>query len=721
MTQHNAQELQEKILAFLKRYPTETFKSKELARRLGIRDEKTYQRFKEQLRFLQDKGAILRLRGKKYAHLYQPEIVRGILRRTRNGAIVTVSDTGEEITLAHSEVEEAYDGDVVEISVYPQTEKQKKRGKPREGELLRILERPVQTIVGIVEQVRKQYVVIPVSKNLSQEISVSPAALNGAREGEKVVVELLPSRKRHGLPEGRVVEILGKPGKFSTELTAVVHEFHLPLSFPAEVLAEAEALSATISAEEIARRKDFRNSLTFTIDPEDAKDFDDALSIKKRPDGAYDLAVHIADVSHYVQEGSALDKEALKRGTSVYLPNGVIPMLPERLSNNLCSLRPDEDRLTYSVCLTVSPLGAVKNYTIVESIIRSKRRFSYEEVQEILDRAEGGKSLPVHAEPFRESLQHLRRLSATLTKKRLREGSIDFETEEVKFKFDEKGKPVEIVKKVRLASHRLVEECMLLANRVVARHIGLPKEERHPQPFLYRVHDAPDPQRVVELARFVKKFGFSLNVEKGVSSKELQRLLDAVKGSEVENIINEIVLRSMAKAVYSENNIGHYGLGFDYYSHFTSPIRRYPDLVVHRMLKRYHAGVHPHEREKLRVILPAIAKQSSERERVAMEAERTAVKVVQVEYMKNHLGDEFAGVISGVAPYGIFVQLSDILVEGMVHVREMMDDYYTYDEKQYALVGRSSKKVYRLGDVVRVKLIRINAEDRQLDFSLVTE
>jgi len=721
MTTNNDVELQHRILQFLERYPTEQFKSKELARRLGIRDESTYQQFKQELRFLQDKGALLRYRGKKYGYRYVPEVVQGTLRLVKTGGVVAILDSDVEVFIEESDIDSAYDGDTVEVTLYPQSTKQKVRDKIRKGKVTRVLEHSSRTVVGILEKVRKQYRVIPDSKNLTQEIFIQSNELLGAHAGDKVVVEIVPKNKSHALPEGKVIEVIGKAGALSTELQSVAREFHLPLEFPPEVIHEADTLSSAIPQDEIHRRQDFRNLLTFTIDPEDAKDFDDALSIELLPDGNYLLGVHIADVSYYVREGSALDIEALKRGTSVYFPNGVIPMLPERLSGNLCSLRPNEDRLAYSVSMVVSPRGAVKEYKIEQSIIQSKRRFTYEEVEELIKQDKKGNKLSQKDAPFISSLKMLYKLSNVLTKNRLRKGSIDFETAEVRFRFDETGKPSEVEKKIRLESHRLVEECMLLANRVVARHIGLPKPEQQVQPFLYRVHDAPDPQRIQELALFVKKFGFSLNVEGGVSSKELQQLLNQVKGSEVENVINGIVLRSMAKAIYSDHNIGHYGLAFDYYAHFTSPIRRYPDLIVHRMLKRYSGGIAPSVREELRRRLPAIAKQSSDRERLAMEAERTAIKVVQIEYMKDHLGDEFQAVISGVAPYGIFVELNDSLAEGLIHVRDMMDDYYGYNEKQYALVGRRTKNIYRLGDAVTVKLVRVNPEQRQLDFMLVSK
>jgi len=424
-------------------------------------------------------------------------------------------------------------------------------------------------------------------------------------------------------------------------------------------------------------------------------------------------------VSFYVKEGGEVDREALKRGTSVYFPNMVVPMIPERLSNMLCSLRPDEDRLTYSVLMTVTAKGTVKEYDIVESIIRSKRRFSYEEVENILDVPAGQTSAAGVDEKTLASVHAMQKLSAMLTKKRLKEGSIDFETAEAKFHFDEEGKPSEIHKKARLRSHRLVEEFMLLANQVVARHIGLAKKEDHRKPFLYRIHDSPDPDRIRELAAFVEPFGYKLRVDVGVPSKDLQKLLDQVQGTEVENVINKVALRAMAKAIYSEQNIGHYGLGFEYYSHFTSPIRRYPDLVIHRLLKDYARSASVERRNEIAKRLPFIAKQSSAMERVAMEAERAGVKVMQVEFMKRHVGDEFHGVISGVMRFGIFIEITDLLVEGLVHVRDLNDDYYEYDEKKYALIGSRTGKRYRLGDAVQVKVLRVNPEEREIDFAIL--
>jgi ribonuclease R len=457
-------------------------------------------------------------------------------------------------------------------------------------------------------------------------------------------------------------------------------------------------------------REDFRGLLCVTIDPADAKDFDDAVSWQPRAGGGGVLGVHIADVSHYVREGSALDREALARGTSVYLVNSVIPMLPERLSNGLCSLRPGEDRLTYSVLMDLEENGAVAAYRIVPGIIRSARRFAYEEVQEILDRSRGE-----HA----EMLAALMAMARVLLRRRRARGSIDFDSTEVRFTFDADGFPDGIVPKHRLDAHRLIEECMLLANTTIARHIGAVRGGAPVRPFVYRVHDAPDIGRIRELAQFVRQFGLSLDPSGSVSSREIQKLLDRARGSEVEALINDVTLRAMAKAVYAAENIGHFGLAFSHYTHFTSPIRRYPDLVVHRLLRLYAGDTPPARLQEIAADLPEICRRSSERERTAMEAERESVKVMQVEYMKRHLGDEFTGVIAGVTPYGLFVELNDLLVQGMVPVRELLDDYYLFDERQYLLRGRNGGKVYRLGDPVRVRVIRVNPEARTMDFSLL--
>ena len=712
--------MEKDILAFLARYPNQLFKSKELERRLSLRTNEQHLDFKRSFRLLIDGGKIKRVHGGKYGHFELPQSVVGLFKMTKQGfGTVAVEGRDDVISISPRDRGMAVHGDTVEVALFAQSSKRIEKGQPREGEIVKIVTRGRVDLVGTLDRSKSFYIVIPDDRKIARDVFVAPEHLNKAKPGDKVVVQIDSWGVGHLNPEGRVVEVLGRAGEVSAELQSVIREFKLPLHFSAEVMKETNALPEEIPASEYARRLDLRKEVCFTIDPEDAKDFDDAVSLTELPDGDFHLGVHIADVSYYVTEGSQVDQEALKRGTSVYFPNMVVPMIPERLSNILCSLRPDEDRLTFSVLMTVTPKGVVTKYEIRETVIRSAKRFSYEEVERLLDETPGEQAVRGVDPKMIDTLRTMQKLSALLTKKRMKDGSIDFETAEAKFSFDENGSPSEIQRKARLRSHRLVEEFMLLANQVVAQHIGLVKKEDHRQPFLYRIHDAPDPDRIRELAAFVEQFGYKLNVDGSVRSKDLQKLLDQVRGSEVENVINEVALRSMAKAVYSEHNIGHYGLGFGYYSHFTSPIRRYPDLVIHRLLKEYALSASLERRKEIERRLPFIAKQSSVMERVAMEAERAAVKVMQVEFMKRHVGDEFEGIISGVMRFGIFIEITDLLVEGLVHVRDLNDDYYEYDEKKYSLVGSKTGKRYRLGDTVQVKVLRVNPEEREIDFGIV--
>jgi ribonuclease R len=715
--------LKKQLLTFLSLKPRGRFTLKQLTHHLKIKSADDYQDLRSLLDDLEKHGNILRdddgkigyaVARPKKEHEAPRRMIGKLSMNKRGFGFVQLEGMEREIFISPKSLATAFHGDIVEVAPFAQTLRSRRKTEEdrEEGEIVRIVERVTTTIVGTLEQSARFSFVIPDDERFTRDIYVAREDLKGALHGDKVVVKLLAWKDEQQNPEGEIVEVLGRSGDARIEVLSVARSFGLPMTFPKEVEAEAHHISDIIPDAEIKRRLDLRKTLCVTIDPADARDFDDAVSFEDLPDGRMNLGVHIADVSHYVEEGSALDREALARGTSVYMVNEVIPMLPERLSNDLCSLKPDVDRLAYSVLMTLNSRGTVEDYAIRKSIIRSRRRFAYEDVQAILTAGKGE-----HA----EMLLPLFRLTQTLLKKRHQNGSIDFETGEAKFEFDTTGMPSKIIRKERLDAHRLIEECMLLANKVVAQHIGKVKSEDHARPFIYRVHDIPDPSRLADLARFVKMFGYSLDTKQAVSAKALQRLLEQVKGSEVENFINQIALRSMAKAIYSEKNVGHFGLAFPYYTHFTSPIRRYPDLKVHRLLLEYEQGLSFDRRQEIAKRLPTICRISSEREKLAADAERQSIKVMQIEYMKRHVGDEFEGVIGGVTQYGLFIEISELLVEGLAHVRDFTDDYYMFDEKQYTLRGRSSGRAFRLGDKVTVKVVSVNAERREMDFAIVAQ
>ncbi len=716
MTQPSTDPLKKQILQFLAKNPNESFKAHSLAHRLGIKDPDEHRLLMQALNELAQASAVERGRRKRYSHAAPPPSQRlsGIVKTLKSGSgVVTLLPPSRgTVMIPPRFLGTALDGDMVSVALLAHATPSAggSESQPPEGEIVEIIERSNLPIVGVFEKGKSFFFVVPDSRKIGRDIYIPKGKTKGARPGEKVVAQIDFWESKHLNPEGHIIELLGKSGEVRAEMTAVAREFQLPLHFPKAVLSESEEFSATIPKDEIKKRLDLRGLVCFTIDPVDAKDFDDAVSLEPLADGNFRIGVHIADVSHYVREGTELDIEALKRGTSVYLADEVIPMLPERLSNDLCSLRPNEDRLTYSALMTLTSRGVVKDYTIAKSVIHSKRRFTYEEIQRVIESRRGD---------FADTVLVMHKLSQILLKKRLKEGGIDFESVETKFRFDERGNPVEIIKKERLEAHRLVEDFMLLANQVVAKHLGTDKREENIRPFVYRVHDSPPPDKLQDLASFVEHLGYSLNLRGGVTSHALQKLLNDVKGKDEENVINEVAIRSMAKAVYSDKNIGHFGLGFKHYTHFTSPIRRYPDLLVHRLLHEYEQKMPHKRREHVRGVLPDICKQSSERERVAMEAERASVKVMQVEYMKRHLGDQFEAIISGVMNFGLFVEIADLLVEGLVRVRDMEDDYYVYDEKRFQLVGRRTKKRYRLGDKVKIQVARVDPEEREIDFTLI--
>jgi len=704
--------LEQRVTEFFDAHPREAFKSRQVAKRLSIREEEDFQSLRDVLHSMVEKKALSHSRGAGYSRKSPSSGIQGRLSMSKQGyGYVTVASSEfGDVYIGPKSLGTALDGDTVEVALFATHKSKKESDKKTEGEIVKVLERAHSEFVGTLEQSKNFFFVAVDDRKIPRDIYVPPEFLGGAKPGDKVVVAFEQWDNELLNPEGRIVEVIGRSGDSGAEVASVIKAFRLPTSFPAAVVSYVKNIPETIPAEDIRQRRDLRSLVCFTIDPEDAKDFDDAISIEKMDGGAVRLGVHIADVSAYVKEGSVLDSEAFKRGTSVYLANQVVPMLPEKLSNDLCSLKANIDRLSYSCIMEVSAKGKLMKYEIVRSVINSKRRFTYEDVEKILDAGKG---------EYSDDLARLWSLALLLKSIRMKSGSIDFDSPEAKFRYDERGKPVEVRIKHRLKSHQLVEECMLMANQTVASHIGKAKKETDIQPFVYRIHDSPNIEKLRELSVFVEKFGHKLNVSASVSSKDLQKLLNEVKGTPEENVINEVSLRAMAKAIYSEKNIGHFGLGFDYYTHFTSPIRRYPDLVVHRLLDEYSKGMPHSRREHLLAQLPEICKWSSDRERVAMEAERASVKVMQAEYMKQHLGDEFEGIISGVTNYGMYVEINDLLVEGMIHVRNIGDDYYEHDEKHYSLVGRRTGKTFRLGDSISVKVVKVNVENREIDFACI--
>lgn len=718
------QSLRDTVLELLKRHPGELFKTNEISKMVGIKsDDDRYQDLRHTIHTLEEEGTIVRASRRRYGIREEKKsVIEGLLRMQPTGnALVTPSPEygiNDTVLIRARNIGTAIDGDIVKVALFAS-----KRDERPQGEVLEIIERPVHHLTGKVRKGRQNYFVVPETDKIARDIVVTRRDLHGAREGDLVQVELYDWEDDHQSPEGKVVRIVGKAGNFKEEMAALAGEYDLPAEFPPHVLAEAEAIPLEIPEAEITKRLDLRGQTIFTIDPEDAKDFDDAISLEKNDDGTYTLGVHIADVSHYVTEDSALDKEAYERGTSVYLVGGVIPMLPERLSNGLCSLRPNEDKLTYSVFMIVDPdTGKVMKSSFHKTVINSVFRFSYEEAEE---RTRTGKG------KYAKLLRDMRKLSQKMYEYRREQGSIDFETDEVRFKFNEDWVPISAYKKERLGSMRMIEDFMLAANRAVAEFISKKAKLGRELPFLYRIHADPDTAKLRELAVLAKALGYKLSPE-GARPKTIQKFLDSIKGKPEEKLLNQLMLRAMAKAVYAEHNVGHFGLAFLHYTHFTSPIRRYPDLIVHRMLHEYQkrGGMKQERMHYYYQLLPEVADATSALERRATEAERESNKLAQIYLLKEMVGQEFDAVISGVTHFGLFVQLESG-AEGLVHIRELPGRYY-YDEAHYSLIqqsggfstnGRSSRqgrgaKRYRIGDPIRVQLIRVNQERREVDFRL---
>ena len=643
-------------------------------------------------------------RGKfqlKQLHVY----VTGKVDMTADGSayIVPEDDTESDIYVAPRKLRQALHNDIVKVHVY-----ERKKGRKREGEVVEILQRAKTDFTGTID-ISKSYAFFqPDDRKMLHDIFIPLDNLNGAKNGEKVLVSILEWPKNAKNPIGTVKSVLGKKGENNTEMNAILADFGFPLEFPKAVEDAANSISDIISAEEIAKRHDFRNTTTFTIDPADAKDFDDAISFKKLENGNYEVGVHIADVSHYVTPDSTLDKEAFERGTSVYLVDRVIPMLPERLSNNLCSLRPNEDKLCFSAVFELDEKANVHDQWFGRTVIHSDRRLSYEQAQEIIEGKEDELSEPI---------LKLNELAFILRERKFKAGAISFESEEVKFNLDENGKPTGVYTKVRKEAHKLIEDFMLLANRKVAEFIGRMGKGKNKLPFVYRFHDVPNPETLTSFSQFASRFGHRLNIKTDKeTAKSLNSLLTKIEGSKEQNLLTSLAIRSMAKAIYTTKKSSHYGLAFDFYTHFTSPIRRYPDVMVHRLLQYYLDGgrkVNADHYEKM-------SEHSSQMEKKAAEAERASIKYKQAEYLQDQIGIEYKGLVSGVTEWGMYVEIEENKCEGMVRLRDITDDFYTLDEKNFAIIGQRKKKVYQLGDEVQIKVKKVDLEKRQIDFTLLS-
>ena len=628
----------------------------------------------------------------------------GTFQRKSNGKNSFIPEGGgDPIFVAERNSAHAMNNDKVRIAFYA-----KRRGCEAEGEVIEILQRANDTFVGTLEVEKSYAFLVTENRTLANDIFIPKDKLKGGKTGDKAVVKVTEWPDKAKNPIGQVLDILGKAGDNTTEMHAILAEFGLPYVYPQSVEKAADKIPAEISAEEIARREDFRKVTTFTIDPKDAKDFDDALSIRPLKDGLWEVGVHIADVTHYVKEGSIIDKEAEKRATSVYLVDRTIPMLPERLCNFICSLRPNEEKLAFSAIFDITEKGEVRDSRIVHTVIESDRRFTYEEAQQIIETKEGD---------FKDEILMLDTIAKALREKRFTAGAINFDRFEVNFEIDEKGKPISVYFKESKDANKLVEEFMLLANRTVAEKIGKAPKGKKPKVLPYRIHDLPDPEKLDNLAQFIARFGYRLRTSgtKTDVSKSINHLLDDIQGKKEENLIETVSIRAMQKARYSTHNIGHYGLAFDYYTHFTSPIRRFPDMMVHRLVTRYMDGGRSVSETKYE----DLCDHSSNMEQIAANAERASIKYKQVEFMSERLGQTYDGVISGVTEWGLYVELNENKCEGMIPIRDLDDDYYEFDEKNYCLRGRRKNRIYSLGDAITVKVARANLEKKQLDFALV--
>ncbi len=717
---HRKNEITRGIFTVLEKEPNKSFNYKQIAAKIDITDAQDRNILIKRLTELKEKKRIQEVDRGQYKVLENTKSYHeGTVDVTGKGnAYIVVDGMDDDIFIPANKLNKAFHKDKVEVYIYPRS-----KSKKLEGEIVKVLERYKTTFVGIVDMQKTFAFVRPTDFRMYTDIFVSKDKLNGANDGEKVLVEITDWPDDVDSPFGKVTEVLGIPGEHDTEIHSILAEYGLPYSFPADVQNFADGLDTSIKEEEIKKRRDIRDVLTFTIDPKDAKDFDDALSFQKLENGNYEIGIHIADVSHYLQKDTILDDEAYERATSVYLVDRVVPMLPEVLSNNACSLRPNEEKYTFSAIFELDSNAIIRNQWFGRTVIDSNERFAYEEAQYIIENGNGNipEDISIREAAYSvsndvvEATLEMDRLAKIMRAKRMDQGALSFDKVEVRFNLDENSNPIGVYFKESKDANKLIEEFMLLANRKVAEFIGKQKPKKT---FVYRIHDDPDPDKLMALNGIVSKFGHKLDFkDKKSISSSLNQLLQDVKGKKEQNMVDTLTIRSMSKAIYTIDNIGHYGLAFDYYTHFTSPIRRYPDVMVHRLLQHYLDGgssANAEEYEKK-------CKHSSDMEYLASSAERDSIKYMQIKFMQDHKDEEFRGVISGVTEWGIYVEIIANKCEGMIRIRDIKGDYYIFDEKQYAIVGERTKKTYTLGDEITVMVKSTDLVKRHLDFALIPD